>query len=654
MKLSQGLFLFFFTAALHCFPQKGRMLLVGGGSEKNAASGWSTPAYRWAVEGKRVAVIGTSTGSLAPYLTQYCGASFAREFGVSTRDSADSQVLYDTLLTYQAIFFRGGDQYEYYELYRNTKLQQAVIHLYESGGTICGTSAGMHILSEVVFTAQNGTAYPDDCIENPNNQDVKLANDFFQFMPGYLFDTHFAERARFGRLTAFMANYKLNKGLSVTGIGMDDMTCMTVDTNNLGTVYGTGCANIYKPGAGFSLNSNKLLVDSMQVIQLLQGCTFDFNTQEVSLPTLDKQLDVTDLQESGNYTVLATGSNKITENQAMLSDLVSVKSTISDTVFLLTGNKVAANPFVNYLLQLGAPGVETIEINLASYQDAGVANQIERAGKFLFVANATADFNSFLLSPNGKLLKNATHRSGMINSFVGDDSRYAGKTVVDNYYELYASYYAEMTFSKGLCLLEYSVIMPNTFYNSDMYENSVTAVPYAMALDTLRYGIWLTNHNYMKYEPVNGFSTLSGYGSAPVMVLKNEGLRFGFSTQTGTGSSGTKPRMVAGFENLQLSLIDYTTPYRMGNTGTFGTNENTGSLHFGVKPNPVTNILQVEFDKHGYKWHLESVCGQILLSGTSVDNTFYLDLSSFKPGIYLFVAEQIKTGRNAVKKIIKQ
>ncbi|MDO8897210.1 MAG: hypothetical protein Q7V19_06125, partial [Bacteroidales bacterium] len=51
------------------FSQNGRMLLVGGGSEKNAASGWSVPAYRWAAEGKRVAVIGTSTGSLASYLT---------------------------------------------------------------------------------------------------------------------------------------------------------------------------------------------------------------------------------------------------------------------------------------------------------------------------------------------------------------------------------------------------------------------------------------------------------------------------------------------------------------------------------------------------------------------------------------------------------
>lgn len=93
------------TIGLFAFPQRGRLLLVGGGSEKNSATGWNVPAYKWATQGKRVAVIGTSTGSLAPYLTQYCNAAYAREFAVSTRDSADSQVLYDTLMTYQVIFF---------------------------------------------------------------------------------------------------------------------------------------------------------------------------------------------------------------------------------------------------------------------------------------------------------------------------------------------------------------------------------------------------------------------------------------------------------------------------------------------------------------------------------------------------------------------
>jgi cyanophycinase-like exopeptidase len=155
MPLPKILLLLFISCSVHAFSQPGRLLLVGGGAEKNGASSWSTPAYRWAGEGKRIAIIGTSTGTLAPYFIQWCGAAFAKEFAIASRDSADSQVLYDTLLTYQVVFFRGGDQTEYYDLYRNTKLQDAVTRLYNSGGTICGTSAGMHILSSIVYTATN-------------------------------------------------------------------------------------------------------------------------------------------------------------------------------------------------------------------------------------------------------------------------------------------------------------------------------------------------------------------------------------------------------------------------------------------------------------------------------------------------------------------
>ena len=269
------LLLLFITYSVHAFSQPGRLLLVGGGPEKNGISSWSTPAYKWAGEGKRIAIIGTSTGTLAPYFTLQCGAAFAKEFAIASRDSANSQILYDTLSTYQVIFFRGGDQTEYYDLYRNTKLQDAVINLYNNGGTICGTSAGMHILSSIVYTAANGTVYSYESIENPNNFYVTLSDDFMNLVPGYVFDTHVAERARFGRTVGFLANYKMNKGIDITGIGMDDMTCMTVDETGLATVRGTGCANIYMSGSSYSLNGTKLLADKINIMQLLQGCTYN-------------------------------------------------------------------------------------------------------------------------------------------------------------------------------------------------------------------------------------------------------------------------------------------------------------------------------------------------------------------------------------------
>ena len=652
MQLLQILPLLFILSAFSSFSQPGRLLLVGGGSEKNGASSWSTPAYRWAGEGKRVAIIGVSTGSLAPYFTQQCGAAYAKEFAIASRDSADSQVLYDTLLTYQVIFFRGGDQYDYYSKYRNTKLQEAVNFIFNSGGTICGTSAGMHILSSIVFTAQNGTAYPDDCVENPNNSDVKLADDFMNLAPGFIFDTHFAERARFGRLTAFLANYKLNKGIDITGIGMDDMTCMTVDTNGLGTVFGTGCANIYKAGSSYSLNGTKLLADTVQIIQLLQGCTFDFATQEVTLPALNRQLNTGMLEETGNYTVLASGSNKLNENSAMLGDMVNNTGLISDTILLLTGNETLAITFKDKLIQLGASEVDIHVIDTEAGNNPELSAKINSSKKVLFVANPTVAFNQFLGTANGKLISEHLQRSGMISAFAGDDSRYAGKTVVDNYYELYASYYAEMTFSKGLCLLRNTVIMPNTFYDSDMYENSASAVPYAMALDTLKFGIWLTNHNFMKFAPVNGKATLTSFGTAPVMVIKNTGTLAGFSTQTGSGSN-TKPRMIAGFEHLELSLIDYSNPYSMGNVSTAGIDLIMESTKVVISPNPVADILNVAFTEANFNWEIIDAKGHRLYYRTSVNQTIQVNVSGLSPGLYFFKALEVKNQNVSIIKFIK-
>jgi len=635
------------------FSQRGRLLLVGGGSEKTNPNGWSTPAYTWAGQGKKVAIIGTSTGALAPYFMQQCHAARAKEFAIATYDSANSQATYDTLVSYEVIFFRGGDQYEYYNLYRNTKLLDAVNYVYGHGGTICGTSAGMHILSSVVFTAKNGSAYPDECIEDPNNHYVTLANDFLDLFPGYLFDTHFAERARFGRLTGFLANYQLNHGQSLTGIGMDDMTCMTVDETGLGTVFGTGCANIYLSGSSYSLNGKKLLVDTLQMVQLLQGCTYNFLSGQAGYSTLDQQISTGSLGESANVTLLASGSDQLTDNLGMLTALVQGAGNQSEEILLLSGDQAIANTFGNKLSELGAPNSVIFKPDLQSGNDTVLRRKIMEARKILFIKNTYQDFSAFLGTSNGMLLSHKVIADSMITAFVGDNARFAGKTVVDNYLDLYASWYGELTFQPGLAILRHTVIMPNTFLNSDVYENTSTAVPYAMLRDTLKYGIWLTNHNYMKYSPVDAKAMLSGYGAAPVMVIANAGSLAGFSTQTATGSTSTAPRMVAGFEKLHLSLIDETTPYQMGVVQSSGIPPQELKPLLHISPNPVSDKLFITSNNLFANWLIIDIYGNILLRGTIMDEVNPVDVSALQPGLYIFRIDDDHQNLPGYSKFIK-
>lgn len=613
---------------------QGRLLIVGGGSEKNGTNSWSTPPYRWAVEGKRVAIIGMSTGSLAPYMKNQCGAAFAKEFAINTRDSADSQIIYDTLLTYDVIFFRGGDQWNYYNLYRNTRLQDAVNTVFNQGGCIGGTSAGMHILSSIVFTAENGSVYPYECIENPNNPYVTLGNDFFDFQPGFIYDTHFVERARFGRLLGFLANYKMTHNENIIGLGMDDMTCMTIDEHGLGTVYGTGCANFYKSAGSFSQNGNKLLADSVEVVQLLKGCTYNFSSGEFNFSALDRHINTVGQSENGNYTVLASGSNLLNDNLSMLTDLVVACGSANAGVLILSGDNTLAGSYKTKILEAGAAEATVYNPTVQLGNDPELGSRIAAATKILLIKNNETTFNQFLELPNGTLLKQRLFSDGMISAFVGEDARYAGRTVVGNYSTYLASWYGELTFTPGLGLLKNSVIMPQTFLNSDIYENTATAVPYAMALDTLKFGIWLTNHNYMKFTPVDGKATLTGYGTAPVMIISNEGSLAGFSNQTGTGGSGA-PRMVAGFEKLRMDLIDDSTPLIMGQVSPAGIRKGINDAQkIRVYPNPAKNELMLPSIEGNAIWFITSFDGKILNQGFSNGSEKTIDISGLTAGVY--------------------
>lgn len=651
MKHKNFFFLLFLLNTVLLHAQNGRLLIVGGGSEKNGANSWSTPAYKWAGEGRRVAIIGTSTGSLAPYFKQQCGAAFAKEFAVNSRAAADDQSLYDSLMTYQTIFFRGGDQYDYYNYYKGTKLLDAVRQIYQNGGTIGGTSAGMHILSGIVFTARLGSAYPDECIEDPFNKYITLADDFLDFVPGHLFDTHFAERGRFGRLTGFLGNYFLNNDQQIIGLGMDDLTCMTIDEQGLGTVFGTGCANLYMPGSPFIQNETKLLVDSVRVVQLLHGCTYHFKTGETGLSALTGELHPPELITSGLFTVFASGTKLLQKNKALLDDLQNHTGSTADPILILTGDQALANLYRNELTLLGANEVVVKGIDVTSGNDPALSLAITGSPKIILLSNTTEALKALMPTANGLLLKDKLQSDGTIAAFLGDDARFAGKTVVDNFYEEYASYYAELKFEQGFGLLDQTVIMPNTFFNSDMYENSATAVPYAMARDTLKYGIWLTDENYFRFSNDGSGNKLHGYGKAPVMVLRNEGGQAGFSSRTSSGSTSSAPRMVAGFEKLTFSLVDHSVPYEMGSI-MVGTEEGITTDKIRLFPNPADTHFFVKGAEQGFEFVMMGMDGRQLSSGEgSKDEPIQLD--HLESGMYLVMIREKNGGSFRMMKLVK-
>ncbi|MEZ5198975.1 MAG: cyanophycinase [Bacteroidales bacterium] len=538
----------------------GHLLVVGGGSEK--VNGWSDAPYSWAIDqsvNKRVAIItyDSEPGTWLPNYFMNLGAVEAKNFVIPNSNVANLQEIYDSLITYNVVFFKGGDQWKYYQYYKNTLTHQAVQEVFDNGGVICGTSAGLAILSGVVYTAENGSVYSDEALENPFNSYMTLENDFFNFLPGYIFDSHFIERARFGRLMGFLGNWSIAYNESIRGIGVDDKTAFCIGSDLTGLVFGTGAVNFYTPNPinEYRLSGEKLLANYIEVKQLLHECTINLNTLEYT--GLDSWLEPLPGEFTFHNNLWLSGSDKIYHNTLLINKFSALLEP-QDTVLIITGlNTSTAVFFTDFLDGLGRPNLifQAISMNV---NNALWKMRIENLSHYLFVGNDFETLMDFFGTwPNGSLLKDLTLSGGKQVAMVGDNSRFAGKTVLVNYEQEYASYDGELDFRPGLGLLCNAIVMPKTFSSDIDNENAASGIPYGMVLENLKYGIWLHDNCFMKYTPVDEYVTITSFGDFPMIWMENQdGTNGGFSTQSAVNSG--EPRDVAGFGKFRISQRQYS------------------------------------------------------------------------------------------------
>lgn len=641
---------FLIFGVLNLYSQ-GRILLIGGGSERTGQNSWNYQAFRWLTDNaqqKKVAVIGYESGgsTLVSYFTQYWGASYAKEFIINS-SNANSQSLYDELITYDIVYIRGGDQYYYYTYYKGKKVQQALEYIYNNGGAIAGTSAGMHILLKVIFTDDTGySIYPDEAIENPRHSYITLHNDFLNFLPGFVGDSHIAERGRLPRLIGFMANWKFLNNQIVVGIGVDDQTAVAIESNKIATVYGSGTVSIcIAENNTFSQNpptTGKLLVRNLKIIQLKQGNKINLNTFEViTSPENTTNLQIS--QENTPLNIFLSGGDELTDNVAMLNSFLSQMPSLNDSILVLTGsNQTLAQNYRTKLMELGATKVYVRSATSDQGTNSQLASEIFAAKGFVYVGSTYSEFTGFLNTNNGVLLKNRLLQSNVVSAFVGDNSRFAGKIVIDNYLTELASYNASLTFGEGLGLLKTTVVMPNTFYNSNMYENALTGVPYAMNQYGLAYGVWLYKKNYMRYYVTNNNAYFHGFGSAPVMVLRNTSTKWGHVTQT---PSGIPPaRQISAYDQMYMEFIDDSTPLKVGQ---IAASDEKISKSFVFYPNP--SFDKIYFEKQFSEIELYNINGVKIKEDK---NTRIFELSTLPAGIYLLKVKDAD-GKWLTQKIVK-
>lgn len=227
---------------------KPGFLLAGGGTDVDEAMKWMLVN----ANGGDVVVIRTSQDggdgyNTYLYSTLAVSVNSVKSIVIKTRDQANKDSVFNIICNAEALFIAGGDQSDYLRLWSDTKVHQAIKYLIDvKKVTIGGTSAGMAILSEFAYTGERGSVISQEALTNPYHERVTIERSFIKIpqLVGYITDTHFLERGRFGRLVAFMArivkDFKIVPDVKISpkAIACDRESAVCIDNNGIATVYG--------------------------------------------------------------------------------------------------------------------------------------------------------------------------------------------------------------------------------------------------------------------------------------------------------------------------------------------------------------------------------------------------------------------------------
>lgn len=223
--------------------------LGGGSTDVDAAIQWMIDQVRGCTScsTKIDVVILRSSGSNGynDYIYAMNGVDSVETLVITSARDSNTAAVETTVKNAEVIFFAGGDQCNYVNYFKGTRVETAVESVYARGGGVGGTSAGTAILGDFTYDGCGGSAVSADALANPYHRTITFTYDFFKFanFQNTITDSHFVPRDRMGRTLAFIARQiKDGKAASALAIAVNEVTSVVVDRNGLATVMGDGPA----------------------------------------------------------------------------------------------------------------------------------------------------------------------------------------------------------------------------------------------------------------------------------------------------------------------------------------------------------------------------------------------------------------------------
>ena len=229
--------------------KSGGFALMGGSTDVDRTFQWMSERGG---NGDFLVLRGSGSDGYQPYIDEITDANSVDTIVIKDPAAASDPFVLEKVAKAEAIFFAGGDQWNYVGKWQDTPLLEALNKAILNQVPMGGTSAGLAILGEHVFTAEKGTITSPEALSNPGDEAITIQNDFLRAPPleGLVTDTHFSERGRMGRLVTFMARTQVDHQMETfRGIGVDEKTVALVEPDGTTEVVGAGKAHFVQAGS---------------------------------------------------------------------------------------------------------------------------------------------------------------------------------------------------------------------------------------------------------------------------------------------------------------------------------------------------------------------------------------------------------------------
>lgn len=256
------------------------LALMGGGTDQ-------ADAFRWfagkAGGGDLVVLRASGTDAYNPYIAGLAKLNSVTTIIIKDRSAASNPAVLERVRNAEALFFAGGDQWNYVRMWRGTPLAEAIQGLVKRNVPIGGTSAGLAVLGQYYFSAEHDTVQSPAALADPFDEKVTVARDFLTlpFMNGVITDSHFVRRDRLGRTIAFLARI-VQDGWSpkARAIAIDEKNAVLVEADGTATLVGEGAAYFFETTRAPEVARPKtpLTLRDVQVYRIRKDGRFDLRT----------------------------------------------------------------------------------------------------------------------------------------------------------------------------------------------------------------------------------------------------------------------------------------------------------------------------------------------------------------------------------------